>query len=134
MISELIGKTISRITSDDERKEYLVFHCYDGTIFVMDHAQDCCENVYIVDITGDLLDLIDSEILTASEDTNDTMDQDGNKPEYDGDLNLWTFYNIATIKGHVTIRWFGASNGYYGVSVDFEKRERYWIESKYNVL
>jgi len=76
----------------------------------MYHDQECCESVYIADINGAWSDIINFPILRAEERTEDI---DG---EYE--LITYTFYNIATIKGEVTIRWNGASNGYYSVGVD----------------
>jgi hypothetical protein len=60
------------------------------------------------EVIGDLNDLIGSPIIRATEDVS-------KEKEYP----TWTFYNIATSKGHVTLRWCGESNGYYSESVDF---------------
>lgn len=96
----------------------------------------------IEDITGDLDDLIGTPIIKATEDssTDDVIPTNvidklpqahvvkfvaqkltGEKDM--DDSHTWTFYNIATIKGYVTIRWYGSSNGYYSESVDFIKIE-----------
>lgn len=68
------------------------------------------------DITGDLDDLCLTPILDAREDTN-------NGKDVDGDSETWTFYNLRTIKGSVTLRWVGRSNGYYSEDVTFEEVE-----------
>lgn len=114
-ISILVGKTLTRIEGaiGDDRIE---FEAGGDEQFFMYHSQDCCESVYVDDIIGDLNDLIGYPILQASEDSNEA----GAKNEYDESWT-WTFYNIATVKGHVQIKWYGTSNGYYSESVAFEK-------------
>jgi hypothetical protein len=110
-IGELIGKTLTQVTVNDDNDE-IVF-ITDSERYTMWHEHECCEQVSIEDIAGDLTDLIGSPIIKASEDTNreDGKDED--------ESFTWTFYNIATIKGQVTIRWYGSSNGYYSESVSF---------------
>ena len=63
--SDLIGKTIKEIKGNVNSDE-LIFICEDGSEYQMYHDQDCCENVAIDDICGDLEDLIGSPILKGS--------------------------------------------------------------------
>jgi hypothetical protein len=113
--SALLGKTLVSIEKSDNK---LVFKTTEGDIFKACHYQNCCEYVRIEDIDGDLNDLIGNPLTQAEESTNseDTF----NKIEYP-DSFTWTFYKLATIKGYVTIRWLGESNGYYSEFVDFIK-------------
>src|SRR5690606_28589979 len=106
-------KTIAQIK---EYKDKITFHTTDGELYKMHHYQDCCEHVYIEDICGSLDDLIGSPITLAEEVTN--AEEDKPLDQWD-DSYTWTFYKLATVKGSVTIRWYGTSNGYYSESVDF---------------
>ena len=114
-ISEFVGKTFSFVTKRDD--ELIIFKTVDGVEYWMGHQQDCCEHVYIDDICGELYDLIDSPILIAEERSNSDNPKNA---EYDESFK-WTFYEIATNKGSVTIKWYGSSNGYYSESVDVYK-------------
>lgn len=113
-IEEMIGKTFTSVKNVDDT--LLVF---EGDSFSCEfyHAQDCCEDVRIVDIIGDLDDLIGSPVVRAEERTGDTPSDIELSPY---DSYTWTFYEFATNKGSVTVRWLGESNGYYSEEVDFK--------------
>ena len=112
-VSVLEGKTLTEVRNLGDE---LIFVTTDDEEYKMYHMQDCCESVNLEEVTGDLNDLVGTPILKACEDTN----REG--PELDMssyESYTWTFYNFRTIKGSVTLRWLGSSNGYYSESVDF---------------
>jgi hypothetical protein len=73
-----------------------------------------------VDIAGNLNDLIGSPLLMAEEVSSerDVNPKGVTVPDFQ-DSFTWTFYKLATVKGYVTISWYGESNGYYNESVSF---------------
>jgi hypothetical protein len=127
MIKDLLNKIIFKI-EECKSKERLEFYCSDGYIYSMYHEQDCCESVYIDDISGDLNDLIGSPILMADESSSCNTNLDGTPLNDEYDSCTWTFYRFATVKGYVNIRWYGASNGYYSESVNIYKSENPYLD------
>jgi hypothetical protein len=124
---ELLGKTLEKISVADDNTS-IDFVCSNGDAYSMFHSpQECCEEVAIEDICGDLGDLIGSPLVLAEETTSaGVANSEPPLPEGWGDgwgdSYTWTFYRMGTAKGTVTIRWFGSSNGYYSESVDFFKK------------
>ena len=117
--SSLAGKTLSRITNSGNE---IFFETSNGERFRQTHHQECCESVRVEDVVGDLDDLLNTPILRAEERVNPPDAPPLPKDDvYRDDSATWTFYELATIKGSVTIRWYGTSNGYYSESVSFEK-------------
>lgn len=95
--------------------EEIHFVLTDGDTYKLYHKQECCETADIEDINGDLNDLIGTPVLMAEETTNSSK---ANMPVTS---ETWTFYKLGTVKGYVTIRWFGESNGYYSEEVSWAK-------------
>lgn len=108
---KLQGKVITDIEVS-KYKTSIKIVCSDGYIYDIYHDQNCCEDVHLEDICGDLEDLIGIPILLAKESTSDK------DPLPDAEYFMWTFYTLRTIKGTVTLRWWGNSNGYYSVDVE----------------
>ncbi len=147
---DLKGKIITEIKGA-VGDSTMTFRTSDIETFQMHYYKDCCAHCSVEDICGDLKDLIGSPILLAEEVSNsdpegeilekrkaayekeksefvpsysgDTFDPYGPNPSNDWkeESETWTFYKLSTIKGSVTIRWYGSSNGYYSESVTFER-------------
>ena len=115
MFSDLLGKVLTDVKVEPDT---ITFTTQDGEKFTQYHESDCCESVTVEDVAGDTNDLIGSPITMAEESSNrDHL----NKKDVNAESFTWTFYKLATVKGYVTIRWFGSSNGYYSESVSFRK-------------
>lgn len=118
VLQELLGQVLVKVEKGDrDGQDYIQFWLEDGRIYDFDHYQNCCENVYIESIVGDLEDLIGSPLLKAEEVTGEMEDRES---------GTWTFYKFATVKGYVDIRWNGESNGYYSESVNRGFLKRSW--------
>ena len=118
-IAPLLGRTFLKVEKIDN--ECVRFTADDGYTVELKHDQDCCESVYLEDVAGDLSDLAGATIVRAEETTSEIETQ-----KY-GDISKWTFYNISSTKGSVTLRWYGTSNGYYSISVNvFVNDEQWW--------
>jgi hypothetical protein len=104
----LVGKTLYRAWSDHDSATFETVY---GERFKLYHEQECCEDVYLAEIHGNLSDLLNDKILEASERTEtwDSADQSMTA----------TFYHISTMFASVTLRFVGTSNGYYSEAVDF---------------
>lgn len=121
-IESLIGRHLVSVEGLEPDSESAEFKCSDGSHGRMWHPQDCCESVSILDVVGDVADLIDATVLDAREETSDATGADV-EDRYLDDSATWTFYIIQTNKGAVTIRWLGTSNGYYAESAEFDFTE-----------
>lgn len=117
-VSILKGKILKDIKI--EGTESILFIDKDDIEYEMFHDYDCCENVYIEDICGDINNLIGSKIIMAEE----VINRDLSPLNKFDESYTWTFYKFATVKGYVTIRWYGESNGYYSEKVDFAIKDK----------
>ena len=111
-VSEMLNQTFTSVRADEESVTFQ----NDKVRYTLYHQQDCCESVVVEEIIGDLDDLENLPLLIAREDTNAEGEELPNSESY-----TWTFYNFATYKGYVTIRFLGESNGYYSEDVQCMK-------------
>ena len=108
-LQELIGKTLTKAHVKDGA---LLFEANDGSKYRLDGDVYCCNSPATVeDVCGDLKDLVGSPLLQAEEVS--SGDAPENPPEGTQESYTWSFYKFATVKGRVTVRFLGSSNGYY---------------------
>lgn len=120
--AQLLGNVA--VAVDNVNNEELRFAMQDGRNFRFLHFQDCCERVRIEDICGDLTDLVGSPFILAECVKSEVLDDEENY-----ERQRWTFYRFATAKGHVDVRWYGTSNGFYSEAVSFEEAPMDWDRS-----
>lgn len=119
-IAQLVGKTLIAVSRNGD--ESIDFEADTGERWQMMYEPDCCATCSIEDVVGDLHDLVGSPIVMAEAVTNsDEPKKHPEYPDYIDDSFTWTFYKLATAKGYVTIRWYGASNGYYSETASFRR-------------
>lgn len=109
VFEDLLGKTITGVVFNGGEITFK----FGGTHYVMHHVLDGLEEVKLSDISGDVYSLIGNPLLKAEK-----VSEEG--VMYGGTFT-WTFFKFATIKGDITICWYGESNGYYSEDVDFEE-------------
>ena len=127
IMDHLVGKTMFAVVRYYDK---VSMYCEDGRIYTLLHQQDCCETVVLDDVCGELTDLVGSPFLVAEMSSNKDDD-----PDYES--ATWTFYKFATVKGYVTMRWHGSSNGYYSESVDLavdQENTQEWRDMRLEVL
>lgn len=108
-ISSLIGMTFVKIEAD-VGSDVMTLTSSTGETYQFYHEQGCCENVCIEDLDNDPNVLAGSPLLVAEERISDAAGADYESA-------TWTFYTFATVKGTLTVRWLGTSNGYYSERV-----------------
>lgn len=110
-ISHLMRRKLVSITGMHAHSSQIEFVTDSGDRFRM-YSDQYRSNVELVDVYGDWQDLLHSEIVVA-----EARAQKG--PAHYSSAT-WTFYELATQKGSITLRWLGTSNGYYSETVNVE--------------
>lgn len=114
----ILNKQIASIWGLRKGSSEITIVFADNSAFVMSHLQDCCEDVWLEDIVGEIR-LVGATILNFEE---IIQEGDANDQSFDKEHSTctYTFYKINTNKGYIDLRWYGASNGYYSERVTCE--------------
>lgn len=135
VIDSIQGKTFQRVEKTihpKHEKDALAFWLDDASGFFFAHKQDCCEEVWLEDVCGDLSDLESVPIIEATRSQMwATLKESYNSEVRYQEEATWTFDTFRTEKGSVTVRWCGTSNGCYAEaaglgSIEGGEWDSYW--------
>jgi len=112
------GKIISDIAGLATDSDKIEIFFEDNYRMILEHDQDCCEQVYVDQVDNDVNRHIGAIFYELIEKivTNKECPQWSVK-EYNDSMTA-TFYDLITSKGRLSFRWKGESNGYYSESVN----------------
>ena len=116
LFETLQGKTVWAVSLNRDKSE--VKFITDGGCYTLLHVSECCETVELVDVVGQWRDLLDTPLRMAAVATQEGV-KVGLGAEGNDSLSFtWSFYKLGTVKGYVTLRWYGCSAGNYSERVD----------------
>ena len=87
-----------------------------GTIWLY-HEQECCEQVELVDVTGDPEDIVGGVLVLFEKRTHEDMRLPKARKIKSKGSDPFTFYELRTTKGDVTLRWQKVTDTWYGTDV-----------------
>lgn len=108
---EAKGRVIKSISGLEVGSKAIFINFEDGDRIKMYHCQECCESVQVEDCEDVSSDDLKESIIHTFEEYTKSSGESG------WGLQTYTFYRLITNSAYCTIRWFGESNGYYGVGV-----------------
>src|SRR5262245_30241950 len=100
--SDIVGMTLVAVRGLSQYSDEVIFEMADGRKFKMLHHQSCCESVQLEDFEFDA-NMLGKVITLANEET--SSEWDGSTEEYES--ATWTFYNLSTTGGTLSMRWLG---------------------------
>ena len=99
----------------------MAFFLSNGEMLLLYHEADCCEQFWLEDFDGEPFEITNCVIKSAEERISRDLpfdNQDTERPGRYNESNTWTFYVIRSLRGTVTLRFCGSSNGYYSEGVN----------------
>ena len=103
---------------EDNLHDFLGFYLENGKSVHLLHRGDCCEVVELLDMDFDIQKIVGQKLVVAEETWQKGLTDASDDNPY-GESSTWSFYRFATEEaGHVVVRFFGQSNGYYSETVD----------------